>query len=116
MLKSEAFPSRFLKAGDLNGKEITVTIAFMAREEIGQEKKVKPVLHFEGGAKPMVLNGVDWDRLELAFGDSDAWPGHKATLFSERVPFGNKTVDGIRLRPVVVKKPLAEDLNDKIPI
>jgi hypothetical protein len=111
MLKSEVFPSTYAKAADLKGQELTATISFMTMEEIGTAKDRKPVLYFED-AKPLVLNHVNWDRLEYAYGDSDSWPGQKVTLFTELVSLQGKSVPGIRLKPVVTKrvaKPATKD-------
>jgi hypothetical protein len=125
MLKCDVFPSRYTKAADLKGKQLTATISLMALEEVGTDKKRKPVLHFEGDARPMVLNGINWDRLEYAFGDSENWPGQKVTLYTELVTFQGKSVEGVRVKPVVAKPAAPKsgsraqsavdtDLNDEI--
>ena len=53
------YPSKFLRASDLKGKEITVTIDRVEAEEFEQDgvKRTKPVVHFrDKGIKPLVLN------------------------------------------------------------
>jgi hypothetical protein len=118
MKRSDVFPSKFTKAGDLEGKELTATIKYMEIEPVGQDKEDKPVLYFEGDVKPIVLNGTNWDRLEYTFGDSDNWPGNKVTLYSELVSFQGKSMPGVRLRPIrtAPRKPLKDELNDEIAI
>ena len=49
------FPSKYLKAGDLDGHAVAVTISHIAMEEVGQGD-VKPVLFFAGKEKGLVLN------------------------------------------------------------
>jgi hypothetical protein len=55
---SQLFPSKYVKAVDLNGKTVTLTIAKLAIEELGHgpEKERKPVLYFERATKGLVLN------------------------------------------------------------
>jgi hypothetical protein len=101
MKRSDVFPQKFTKAEDLNGREIVATIAYMVTEEVGQEKKEKPVLYFEeGNTKPIVLNATNWGRLEHAYGDSDRWPGQKVQLYSELVTYQGKSMPGVRLRAI----------------
>jgi hypothetical protein len=115
MKKNDVFPSKYTKAADLDGREPTVVIASITMEEIGEEKDRKPVAYFQGDTKPIVLNATNWDKLEFAFGDSDDWPGKKVVLYTEIVHFQGRPTLGIRMRPVVPKKPLKEDLGDEIP-
>ena len=70
--------SRYLKSADVKTKQKIATIAYLVEaEEVGQDKRKKPVLYFEDGAKPMVMNLVNFETIEAAFGDSNDWPGHK---------------------------------------
>jgi len=100
MRKNDAFPSKYLKASDLNGEDLVATIDEVVEEEVGREKKKKPVLYFRGKVKPLILNGTNFDSVVLVTGeeDSDEWPGEKITMFSTEVPFGDKMVDAIRIR------------------
>ena len=43
---NEAFPSKYLKASDLDGKNVTVTIKSAELEEIGFDKEQKLVRQF----------------------------------------------------------------------
>jgi hypothetical protein len=64
----------------------------------------------------MVLNRTNFEALEDAFGDSDDWPGHKVKIKCERTKFQGKTVDGLRIDPIVAKPAVKaapkDDLND----
>ena len=55
---SEAFPSNYVKAADLNGKPRPLTIRTCVMEELGQGsgKAMKPVLYLNGAQKGLVLN------------------------------------------------------------
>ena len=100
MNKSEAFPSKYLKATELDGEDITATINSVEWEQIGQDKTEKPVLYFRGKTKPMILNATNWDLIVKATGesDSDEWEGKKITLYRTEVPFKKEMVDAIRVR------------------
>jgi hypothetical protein len=115
MRSNEAFPSKFLKSADVKAKPIITTISHMEMELVGQgqDQKQKPVLFLEG-EKPMVLNRTNFEALEDAFGDSDDWPGHKIKIKCERTKFQGKTVDGLRIDPIIAKPAPKNELNDEI--
>jgi len=107
MKSSDVFPSNFLKSADLNGKAVRVTIADCTMEDLGDDKK--PVLHFVGKSKGMVVNKTNWGVLEAATGqtDSDDWAGYSIVIYSAKVSYQGKMVDGLRVddRPGAVKAP-----------
>ena len=43
---SSAFPSKYLKAADLQGKQVTVVMSHVTMETIGDDER--PVLYFKG--------------------------------------------------------------------
>ena len=104
MRKHEAFPAKFLKSADAKNKPIVAAISHMVMEPVGQgaDQKKKPVLYLEE-CKPMVLNATNWEMLEAAFGDSNDWSGHKIKIKCERTQFQGKTVDGLRIDPIIPK-------------
>jgi hypothetical protein len=100
--RDEIFPSRFLKAGDLNGKAVVVEIEAAPTELLGSgaDAKTKTVLYFNGPLKPLVLNMTNWDSVAaIAGGDTDDWPGRKIELFPTSTTLKGQTVDCIRIRP-----------------
>jgi hypothetical protein len=99
MKTSEVFPSRFVKAADIGDKEITVSIAKVTIEEVGDDQK--PVAFFKESPKGLVLNRTNWDRIAYIAGndDSDSWPGMRVSLYTELVTFGGKTGPAVRVRP-----------------
>jgi hypothetical protein len=117
MRAKEAFPSKFLQASDAKTKPIIAVISHMEMQLVGQgqEQREKPVLHLEG-QKPMVLNRTNFEALEDAFGDSDDWPGHKIRVKCERTKYQGKTVDGLRIDPIVAKPAISNEINDEITV
>lgn len=78
------FPSRFIKAADLQGKEVTVEIAGTNLDELDGDggKKTKGIVSFVGKKKKWVLNRTNAMCLKAMFGrETDAWKGHKVTLY-----------------------------------
>jgi hypothetical protein len=79
--------------------------------EVGTVKH-KYVLEFDELPKSLVLNRTNARKLAEAWGKkSHSWIGQRVTLYGEDTSFG----PGVRLRPVKVQKPLADDMNDEIP-
>jgi hypothetical protein len=114
MKRANLFPSKYLRASDLNGKEVGVQISAVALEPVGQDKSMKAVVYFANKQKGMVLNATNYDRLAEKFGDeTDDWGGKDLVLFTEltRNPQG-ATVPGLRLRPVT---DLKKEFDDEIP-
>jgi hypothetical protein len=98
--KTDAFPSKYLKAADIPSQGLPVKIAKIEREKVGTEKKQKWVVYFRGVEKQLVLNGTNWDLIAAALReeDSDAWIGKFVELFPTQTQFGGKLVDCIRVR------------------
>ena len=117
MRTKDLFPSKYLQSADAKAKQIVATISSLEVELVGQgqDQKKKPVLRLEG-QKPMVLNWTNCETLEDAFGDSDDWPGHKIKIYCVKTQYAGKTVDGLRIEPIVAKPALKDDLNDEINI
>jgi hypothetical protein len=114
MRTSDAFPSNYLKSADVKTKQQIATISHLEIEEVGQDKEEKPVLHFEDGVRPLIVNKTNFETLEEAFGDSDDWAGHKIKIFCARTTFGGKKVDGIRVEAIAPKPALKDDLKDEV--
>lgn len=93
------FPSKYLKAADLQGAQPTVTIANVTMEDIGDDGE-KPVIHFDGKEKGVVLNKTNATNISSAYGgNTDGWRGKKVVLFTTWVDFQGKSVEAIRIRP-----------------
>jgi hypothetical protein len=129
---NEAFPSRFIKAGDLADGVLRARIKKVAWEMVGTDER--PVMTFVGQSKSMPLNKTNFRTIADAYGDeSDDWTGKEIDVYSTRVsdPTG-RLVDGLRVRVPAMRKPDAsvnvapnpeptppasayEDLDDLIP-
>ncbi len=106
---SDAFPSNYLKASDLNGKAVRVTIDSVTMEKLGDDQKA--ILHFVGKDKGLVINKTNANRIIEAIGtdETDTWFGWSIVLYACKVDFQGKRVDAIRVddRPGATKKPSA---------
>jgi hypothetical protein len=130
---SDAFPSRYLKASDLEDGTAVATIKLAELEQIkGFDGKPagKVVVYFARTHKPLILNRTNYESIsDIAGSDETAdWVGTKIELFVIPVTFNNKTTDGIRVRavgagvkpkkarpPEGAKPTLEEDMDDSLP-
>ncbi len=96
MKLSSLFPSKYLRASDLDG-DTPVTMKSLIVGEISQEEK--PVLYFREEAKGLVLNKTNGKTIGSLHGsETDDWPGKKIILYSTEVDFRGEIVDAIRVR------------------
>lgn len=104
---TDAFPSNYLKASDLNGKAVRVTIDSVTMEKLGDDQKA--ILHFVGKDKGLVLNKTNTFRIVEAVGSDETndWEGWSVTLYACKVDFQGKRVDAIRVddRPGSTRRP-----------
>lgn len=97
MKVSDAFPSKYIKAADLQGRNVTVKIDRAEFEVIGSDKKL--ILYFEGKDRGMVLNRTNSNNIAVLYGDEmEDWEGKEIVLFEAMVDFQGKTVPAIRVR------------------
>ena len=102
MKMSEEFPSKFLKAADLQGREVRVTMQNVEREKIGDD--FKPVLYFKGKDKGVVLNKTNAGTISDSYGDdTEDWFDQPLILFSVMVDFQGKVGPAIRCRVPTAK-------------
>jgi hypothetical protein len=94
---SEEFPSKYLKAADLQGREVRVTIANVEREKMGDD--TKPVVYFKGKEKGVVLNKTNSNMIADAYGDdTEDWFGQDVILLSVMTDYAGKMTPAIRVR------------------
>ena len=94
---SSAFPSDYLKASDLQGRAVTVTMAHVSMEKVGSDQK--PILYFQGKDRGMVLNKTNASKISEMYGDdTEHWAGGKIILYEAMVDFKGDTVAAIRVR------------------
>lgn len=91
------FPSKYLKATDLKGREATVTIERAEIETLGDDRKL--VLYFKGKEKGLVTNRTNADRIAHMYGsNTDGWLGQPIILFCDMVNFQGRVVEATRVR------------------
>jgi hypothetical protein len=112
MRMSDAYPSKYLKAADLQGQQVTVVIDRTEFEDIDGKGKHKPVVYFRGKEKGIVLNKTNSTTISDAYGDeSDDWVGKPLLLYDTKVTFEGKLVDALRVKiprraPAAATKPV----------
>jgi hypothetical protein len=96
---NEVFPSKYLKAEDLQGREIQVTISHVTVETF-DDNKAKPILYFVGKQKGVALNKTNSTNISAVFGpETDHWSGKPVILYPAWVDYQGKSVQAIRVRP-----------------
>ncbi len=105
MKMSLMFPSDFVKADDLNGKDVTKKIKAVTMDELtmaGGRKETRPVVRFSDAEKKLVLNKTNAITISKMYGnETDEWIGKQITMYPTETQFGSETVDCIRIRKEV---------------
>lgn len=97
---NDAFPSDFLKCEDLQGKNVTVTIASAKIDEIGQgnNKERKIIIALLGKSKKLVCNKTNAKVIAGLYGDQiEGWANQRITLCPREVEFQGSMVWAIRV-------------------
>lgn len=106
---TDIFPSKYVKAADLNGKPVTLTIKKLVMEEMlnhGNEKEVKPVLYFEKATKGFVLNRTNGFIIGALYSvETDNWVGKRITIYPTKVRAFGSMQDAIRVREEIPAQP-----------
>lgn len=108
---SEIFPSKYLEAADLDGKEFCVVIESVEERHQGDgkdgKKFVKPLVKFRKAKKGLVLNKTNAKiiRDRLCYGNEmQDWVGKPITLYPTTCnAFGEKDTPCIRVRALSVR-------------
>lgn len=106
MKTSEAYPSKYLTAEDLNGEDVALTIKAVDLETIGQGAKAeqKLVISFRGAKKQFVVNKTNAKTITNVLGseETDDWIGQRITIGPREVEYQGDMMMAIR---VSLKKP-----------
>jgi hypothetical protein len=128
MKVSDIYPTKYLKATDLQGREHRVAITNVIFENVGDDKKL--VAYFTGKQKGLVLNKTNARALAKVFGDdSGGWLNKEVIIHETVVDFRGDAVPTIRVKfpPQVAPSVLApepppqqqwpdkDELNDEVP-
>jgi hypothetical protein len=97
----ELFPGRFLKAGLLGGKNVTLRITAVDVEPLPQDDgrdRKRGIISFAKTDMQLVMNSTNGQCLRAMFGRKvQEWVGKSITLRPDRDRFGRETVDCIRI-------------------
>lgn len=94
---NDVFGGNFLKAEDLGGRAVAVTIEEVEVKDFDDGKKL--ILSFAGKDKKLVCNRTNASIIEEVTGcsDTDDWVGKKVVLVVKKVEFQGKLVPAIRV-------------------
>jgi hypothetical protein len=99
------YDSEYLYAWDLQGKDVTVTIARTQQVQLigeGGRKAKKPCVWFEGKEKGLAINKTNGKIIAAMYGnDMEGWAGKRITLFPTTTQMGGETKECVRVRPRV---------------
>lgn len=120
----EMFPTGFLSAEDLQGRDVHLTIHSVGLENLraspGDKEKAKWVVRFEElerrpkktDRRGLVLNRTNAKQIGKLHGpDADQWKGKRVTLYETECQAFGETVACIRIRPTS-PPPKKEGAND----
>jgi hypothetical protein len=81
----QLFPGRFMKAGEFQGRDVTLTISDIEMEDLPQDKggeKPKGILSFKETKKKLVLNRTNGECIKGMFGrNPQEWIGKRVTFY-----------------------------------
>lgn len=101
MRVSDAFPSNWLQASDLQGHSIPVVIEKWEMAEVGtsENPETKPAIYFKGKHKGLVLNKTNATTIASMHGEEmNDWAGREVIIFPTKTQFKGKEVDCIRIQ------------------
>lgn len=100
---NETFTSNYIKASDLQGRRVQVRVRDVRNEVVGEQSKI--VLYFQGKDKGFICNRTNCLTIAEAWGpETDNWIGGALEMFSMKVPYQGKLVDGLRVRPLQARQ------------
>ena len=78
------FPGRFLKAADLAGREVTLTVERIEMSDLEEddgEKKQRGIMRFVGKKKGLLMGRTNGEACRAMWGrDMDGWAGKRVTI------------------------------------
>lgn len=104
---NDVFPSKFLKAHELQGREPLVTVDRVEFEQVGQKREVVPILYFVGKDKGIKVNKTIANKLIEISGSAitEEWHGVKVRLYATEATYGGDTYDVVRIKAATNGKP-----------
>ena len=107
---NEQFPSKYLKASDLQGRAHTMNIKHIGQEDLNGELKL--IIYFEGANKGMVLNKTNAYTISALYGpETDNWIGQPIEVFQAMVNFQGQQTPALRVKAPAVMPQAAPQQN-----
>ncbi len=99
---NDSFPSNYLKASDLGGRPVVVTIRSVEFEPVGRDKEIKGVVYFVGKKKGVVLNKTNARKITEIAGSAltEEWQGTAIAIYPTETEFAGEMVECIRVKAV----------------
>lgn len=98
----QLYPGRFLKAGEFNGKPVTLTISAVDVEDLPQDKggdRARGIISFRETKRQLVLNRTNGECIKAMFGRVvPEWIGKRVTLHPVMINFGGAEELAIRVK------------------
>ena len=109
---NDFFPSKYIKAADLKGNRVKVTISHVTGETMRGETKPKPILYFIGKDRGLVLNPTNAKKIaELAATDDySLWGGLEIKLYPSTTEYKGEETACIRIEGIPGAKPTGEPM------
>lgn len=112
------FPSKYLKAADLRGKNVAVVIERIApREKLmmqGGKTDTKPVMYFKGKEKGQILNKTNARAIAKVYGpEVTNWIGKTVVIMSAEVEARGEMVEAIRVNVDATRKAATGGASDE---
>jgi hypothetical protein len=94
-----AFPSKYIKADDLGGQQINMTIQSVTMEDVDGRGEIRPVISFVNSQQGFVLNKTNANTITqiMQTDDTDNWANKEITLYPTQTEFSGKMVPCIRV-------------------
>ena len=111
---NDVFPSKYLKASDLNGQDLQVVIQSTAPVKFDDGDKIEITLM--GQSKTFVCNKTNATAIGVAYGgETEAWAGCNVILFPMMVDTPSGPKQAIRVRiPPSVNQPIPQSLQEGV--
>ena len=112
---NDVFPSKFLKAHDLQGRATTATITRVEFEVMGRTRETLPVVYFRGKQKGLKLNKTNATIIATLAGSAQTedWVGIAVTLYATVADFGGQSYQVVRVRASTAPpRPLPPPVDD----
>ena len=91
------FPSKYLKASDLQGRRVLATIEGVGMMKVGSDEK--PIIYFQNKTKGLLLNRTNARMIAEIAGteETDNWGGVKIVIYAAKVDYAGRRVDALRI-------------------